>query len=602
MRPVRLTGAPRPAGRFRLLAPRDAAGVAAGVAVVLTASQVMNLTGLVDGVTVAVTALVLMGLGLLVGGGVTCLCQLSFAAIGAYVVSQLSLWNFPGTLAVWIAIGGLGAGLAGLVIGLMALRVRGVRLAILTLAFAALVDSVFSVAGFPGAASLISVARPAYLLSNQQYFIFAGLICVAGALAAVVFSRSRTGLALRCMRSSERATAAIGCGTAGTKLLAFAFAAVLAGVAGGIEAGQSGISVESAFSPMQSLSLLALAVMIGVEYAGGAVIGGLVFTVIPNVLGDMGVSPSYALMLFGVGAIPALRSETTPGEQFRMKARARLTAYANRRRHASQVAAAPDGGLPTATARAAPAAVSPERENRQPSPGALEVTDLEVRFGAVRALDGICLTVRPGEFVGLIGPNGAGKSTLVDVVTGFLDPDCGSVRVSGACLDGLPPHLRARAGLRRTFQQDRMPSGLRVEEYLRLAAGTAVTGAEVSTAIEFVGGPPADAAIGLLDAGSRRLVEVAAGLLARPDVLVLDEPTAGLGLDARTRLATHLPVAMWHYGTSVLLIEHDLDMIRTACDRVYVLDYGRLIAEGPPAEVLRSDAVSRAYFGGQVVQ
>ena len=598
MRPGRPAVPGRPRARLRLLAPRDAAGVVAGIAVVFAASRMLNLTDLIDGVTVVVTALVLMGLGLLVGGGISCLCQLSFAAIGAYIVSQLSLWNVPGTLAAWIAVGGVGAGLAGLVIGVMALRVRGVRLAILTLAFAALTDSVFSVAGFPGAASLISVVRPAYLLSNQQYFVFAGAVCVAGALAAVVFSRSRTGLALRCMRSSERATAAIGCSIARTKLLAFAFSALLAGVAGGIEAGQSGISVESAFSPVQSLSLFALAVMIGVEYADGAVIGGLVSTVVPNFLGDLGVSPSYALMLFGVGAIPALRSEVTPGDQLRMKARAHLIALGGGRGRADGRARA----MPARTGKASAVAVGPGRANGQPSPGALEVTDLEVRFGAVRALDGVSLTVRPGELVGLIGPNGAGKSTFVDVVTGFLAPDRGSVRLAGVCLDGLPPHLRARAGLRRTFQQDRVPLGLRVEEYLRLAAGTAATAAEIATVLDFVGGPPPGSPIGLLDVGTRRLVEVAAGLLARPGTLVLDEPTAGLGLDAKTRLAGCLPEAMRHYGTSVLLIEHDLDMIRAACGRVYVLDYGRLIAEGPPAQVLRSDAVSRAYFGGKVTQ
>jgi len=592
-----------------LLARRDAAGIAAGAALVLIASLVLNLTSLFDGITVVVTALVLVGLGLLVGGGITCLCQLSFAAIGAYTVSQLSLWNAPGALLGWIVAGGLAAGVFGLLIGLTALRLRGVRLAILTLAFAALTDSVLSVVGFPGAAAMTEVVRPGYLMSTRQYFIFAGLALVAGGFAAVVFSRSRTGLALRCMRSSERATAAIGCSVARTKLIAFTFAAVLAGIAGGIEAGQSGISVESAFAPVQSLSLLALAVMIGVEYADAAVLGGLVATVVPNVLGDIGVSPTYALMLFGAGAVPALRSEVPPGEQLRMTVRAWL------RRRAGRPGSAPGGAGHAATppepaaAGAASAAVAGPGQPARPGAGApagqraaLQVTGVEVRFGAVTALDEVSLEVRPAELVGLIGPNGAGKSTLVDVVTGFLVPHRGSVRVNGACLDGLPPHRRARAGLRRTFQQDRVPLGLRVGQYLRLAAARAVSDAEIAEALELVGGPPAGSPAALLDVGSRRLVEVAAGFLGRPGVLVLDEPTAGLGADAKEHLAGRLAAAIPRYGTSVLLIEHDLDMIRAACGRVYVLDYGRLIAAGPPAEVLASDAVSRAYLGDKVAR
>lgn len=570
-----------------LFARRDAVGIAAGAALVLAASLVLNITGLFDGITVVVTGLVLVGLGLLVGGGIVCLCQLSFAAIGAYAVSQLSLWNAPGTLPAWILAGGLVAGASGLVIGLAALRLRGVRLAILTLAFAAMTDAVFSVVGFPGAAALTEVTRPSYLFSARQYFIFAGLTLVAGAFAAVVFSRSGNGLALRCMRSSERATAAIGCSVARTKLVAFTFAAMLAGIAGGIEVGQSGVAVESAFAPVQSLSLLALAVMIGVEYAGGAVAGGLISTVVPNVLGDLGISPSYALMLFGAGAIPALRGDMPPGEQLRMTIRGRWLARA---RPPSRPPSRPPG----------PVVVRPRGPGRRPAArddAALEVADIEVRYGAVAALDGVSLTVEPGELVGLIGPNGAGKSTLVDVVTGFVMPSRGSVHVDGARMDGLPPQRRARAGLRRTFQQDRVPAGLRVEQYLRLAAGRPVTDAEIAEALELVDGPAPWTPVGVLDAGNRRLVEVAAGFIGRPGVLVLDEPTAGLGLETRAHLAGRLLAAMAKYGTSVLLIEHDLDMIRAACGRVYVLDYGRLIAEGSPDMVLRSEAVSRAYIG-----
>lgn len=548
-----------------------------GVVAVVVLARVLGVTGLSDATSGAVTALVLISLGMLTGGGITCLCQLSFAAIGAWAVSQLSIWDVTGGFFLWLLIGGLAASLSGALVGLASLRIREVNLAIVTLAFAAMVDSIFATYGFPGSVDYVPVAIPGWLTSQAHYLEFAGCVTIAGAGLGVLFWRSRAGRTLRCLRQSERAAAALGRDVARVKLLSFGLSAFVAGIAGGISAGQVGVSVAATYSPVQSLSLFAIAMMIGVDYIDGAVIGAVVSTIVPNLLSDAGLPPSWSLLIFGALTVPALRVTIPPGEKLRLKLAARLKSG----RAAGDLLAY--------------LAVSGQPD--EPGDVVFEVENVTVRYGALTVLEAVGMTGRRGEVVGLIGPNGAGKSTLVDVLSGFVTAASGSVRVAGQSMNGWPPHLRARGGMRRTFQQDRVPLGLRVGDYVRLAVCAPVTDAELESVLAVVGAPPAGEYIVSLDSGARRLVELAGALLAKPAVLALDEPTAGLGMDATARLGGRLAAAAAAFGICIVLIEHDLDVIRAACSRAYVLDYGHVIAEGKPEAVLRSEAVSRAYLG-----
>ena len=241
---------------------------------------------------------------------------------------------------------------------------------------------------------------------------------------------------------------------------------------------------------------------------------------------------------------------------------------------------------------------------------ALRVDGLTVSYGGVLAVDGVSIAVDPGEVLGLIGPNGAGKTSLIDAITGFT-PARGSVRIGDEALDGLPPHRRARAGLGRTFQSVELFDDLTVEENLRVAASDprwwsplvdAVRprdrhAADVAWALDAVG--LADAATAMpteLPTGRTRLVGVARALVRRPAVLLLDEPAAGLDT-AESAALGHRIRAIAASGVAVLLVDHDMSLVLSACDRVAVLDFGALIATGPPAAVREDPRVIAAYLG-----
>ncbi|TYB41191.1 ABC transporter permease subunit [Actinomadura chibensis] len=523
-----------------------------------------------------VSAVALLGLGIVGRAGMNSLCQLSFAAVGAWTVAQLNVWSAPGTLILWTVVGGIVAMPFGVLIGLPALRLRGVHLAVVTLGFAAAADVVVSAINFPGVDSYQQVMRPEFIATDRQYFVYAGLLFVVLSLAVEWAGRTRMGASWRAVRFSERATAAAGTSVAGAKLSAFALSAFAAGLAGGLLAGQVGMITAQNFGTIGSLALFVVAVMAGSEYVFGALFGGFLIMFVPEFFRRAGISQDWANVLFGVGAVQALSQGTSISDGFAKRLRARR-----------------------------PAAVPPPREpagGGRPPLGAkplLEAKGVGVRYGQVTALQGVDLVVPEGTVMGLIGPNGAGKSTLIDALSGFLPSAVGSVTLDGRRLDGLPVHRRAGAGLRRTFQQDRVPTGLAVDAYLRFAAHRLVTRDELEEIRGFLGCPPGDAHVADLDVGSRRLLEVAAAILARPKLIILDEPAAGLAHAESLALADRLVEVPARYGASVLLIEHDLDMVRRACARIVVLDFGAVIAAGEPAQVLARPEVARAYLGGE---
>jgi branched-chain amino acid transport system permease protein len=198
---------------------------------------------------------------------------------------------------------------------------------------------------------------------------------------------------------------------------------------------------------------------------------------------------------------------------------------------------------------------------------------------------------------GLIGPNGAGKTTLLDSATGFAVISSGEVLLHGRSISHLSPDRRARAGLRRTFQQVRISADLTVERYLRFAAGRRAPRDDLASAVALFGCPPGDRIVGTLDVPARRLVEIAAAVAARPAVLLLDEPAAGLGEAETAELAERLARVPGLFGTSVLLVEHDMELVRALCSTVTVLDYGKVLASGAPHEVLSTAQVQTAYLG-----
>ena len=222
----------------------------------------------------------------------------------------------------------------------------------------------------------------------------------------------------------------------------------------------------------------------------------------------------------------------------------------------------------------------------------LRTAGLSVQFGGVRALDDLSIDVGAGELVGLIGPNGAGKTTCIDAVSGFVAYR-GSVLLDDEPVDGLPPHRRARLGVVRSFQAVELFDDLDVRGNLLVAAA----GRAIDDAVDVFGiGPLLGRATGELSEGERKLVGLARALARRPRVLLLDEPAAGLDTGESSELGERLR-AVVDGGVSVLVVDHDMELVLGVCDRVHVIDRGRLLASGTPDVVRDDPLVTAAYLG-----
>ncbi|HLH82149.1 MAG TPA: ATP-binding cassette domain-containing protein [Trebonia sp.] len=230
----------------------------------------------------------------------------------------------------------------------------------------------------------------------------------------------------------------------------------------------------------------------------------------------------------------------------------------------------------------------------------IQVENLTVRYGGVTSLDGLSLVFEKGT-CGLIGPNGAGKTTFFNVLSGFVRPASGSVRAFGEDLLALPHFRRARWGVRRTFQTEQAIEELSVYDNVAMMSSPlrgAARRADVLGAIEFAGvGAPPLARVGTLSAGQRRLVELARAVAGRPRLILLDEPAAGLPDEETAHLAAVIKAIPEYTGALTILVDHDMSLVSAVCETTAVLDFGRLIASGPTAAVLRDSRVMRAYLG-----
>jgi branched-chain amino acid transport system permease protein len=434
---------------------------------------------------------------------------------------------------------------------------------------------------------------------NVRYVVMVAVVAAAW-FGAVNIRDSKTGRAFFAVRGSEIAAASLGVDVTRTKLTAFAISGALTGLAGNLLMTGTRTATPVNFQFSVSLFYLGVAVVGGITSLGGAVASSLAFAGLTE-------------LFFRVRALNGWLDVVTTGLLLGviLAYPGGLGALAGRRR---DVASPEIGREP---ARAATRARTPARE-RPPGEPVLAVAGLSVRFGGLVAVDDVSLDVRGGEIAGLIGPNGAGKTTLFDTVLGLTTPSDGTVWMFGRDVTHLPVHARARTGVARTFQLVQVLGALTTFDNLLIAThgrdGTglashlfvtqraidaeAAARARVRDVLDLLeltavaGRRVADLPFGVL-----RRIELARALVSGARLLLLDEPSSGLDTAETDRMAEVIASIPGETGASILLIEHDVRLVRAVCGHVYVIDGGKIVAQGPPEAVVRDPAVVAAYLG-----
>jgi sulfate-transporting ATPase len=398
------------------------------------------------------------------------------------------------------------------------------------------------------------------------------------------------------VRTNERAAASLGISVFAAKLYAFGVAAAIAGLAGILYGFRGTVITYEQYSPFQSIFSVGWAVIGGLGFVIGAVFSA------PNAIGGLGTRLMDDVLSVGewdalVGGVILLL----------------IIVF-----HQDGVAEVAAEGVRPLLARLrivrgeTPASL-PEPTSETVAPTTLSVEKLTVRFGGVTAVDDVSFDVQSGEVVGLIGPNGAGKTTIIDAVTGFVKPTSGDVMLNADRMNRWSTTKRARRGLRRSFQSLELFEDISVEDNIRVGADTArlrswftdllwpgkhdLASTAVTAIHEFELEPHLQDLPDALPYGRRRLVGIARAVASGPSVIMLDEPAAGLDETESRDLASLIRRLADDRGMSVLLVEHDVGLVMSTCDRIIVLDFGRVIASGSPSEIRADPAVKDAYLG-----
>ncbi|QCX27609.1 branched-chain amino acid ABC transporter permease/ATP-binding protein [Nocardioides jishulii] len=590
-----------------------------GVAYVITNDTAAALTSIAGFAIVGLSVSMLTGVS-----GQLSLGQFAFAGIAA--AASVHVVNATGSFVFGVASGVVSAAIASVLIAIPAMRLKGLALALATLAFAlASVSWLLRLDIFLG--SGISPAKPVWFGYPVEYAVDYYLFALAMLALAFIVSKnireSGFGRSLQALRDNEDAGRALTIPARLRKFQLYAVAGAIAGL-GGVVVGhsQSQLTVNS-FPSSASIDVVAIAVIGGLTVTSGPIIGAFVIIGIPALFG-LGFVGEAVLAVAWLAIVVML-----PDGLGGVVLRARNAFYdmlARRR------------GIDPVHVRLGPAAPSQSPLQRalnlegamdgiadlradhiDPSSGTpiLSIQQITKRFGGVVAADGVDFTVAQGEIVGIIGPNGAGKTTLFEMVAGFTTPDSGHVVFDGLDVTKATPEQRAVAGLVRSFQDAGLFPTMTVRETLMIAQERVaptrlwwsllgVKSAEVTKGeaadllMERMGlSPYANRTIEELSTGTRRVVEIASLLTLNPRVLLLDEPSAGIAQSESDALGELLLGIRRELGTTMVVIEHDLPLLSSICDRMIAMNLGRVIASGTPDEVRNDPAVVRSYLGAE---
>ena len=531
----------------------------------------------------AAFAIVGIGLNLLIGlSGQISLGHAGFFAVGAYVAAILTTkygWSWWAAAPLCLLIpAALGAVLAA-----PALRVRGPYLAMVTIAFGLVLQNVLIEAepitgGFNG---ISNIDKPLWNGDPISLRTHVGLMLGLAALSLLLYvfiSGSRFGKLLRAVRDSEIAARSIGINPLLVKTAAFVVSAALAGLAGGLFAPMAGFISPENFDLLLSIQFLLLVILGGLETRAGPLLGAVVIAALPEALSGLA---EYRLLFFGalLFLILAVMPRGIAGSLDRWLRPAR-----HKPAHKQSADAALLERVRTWLAS-------------QVQPTALKVDGIGIRFGGLKAVDGLSFEAQPGQVTGLIGPNGAGKTSVLNILGGFYQPSEGSVRLGPQPLPSGRSEACARAGIARTFQTTLLFDSLTVLENVELAWHGKPDSAAARDLLRFAGfeGDPQTPAADLPFV-DRRMVEIARALALRPRALLLDEPAAGLGKGDKARLAQTLG-RIAESGVTVVLVEHDIPLVMQTCKRLVAMENGKLLRAGSAQEVQGDPAVIAAYLG-----
>ena len=547
--------------------------------------------------------------------------QWALAGVGGLVFSQTFVAGWPPEAAIPVSV--LAGAACGATIGLAAMRVRGMDLAIVTLALnIVIVAMVFGTASFVGGVN--GLFLPKFTLfgfsldsefSEGRFGAFVVVVATAAAFSILNLRRGRSGRRLMSVRANERAAAMIGIGVTETKLWAFTYGGALAALGGVLIVLHYRVPQFSAFDAATSIQVLAFTVIGGIGFVLGPLFGAsLIGAASPSTTGIglqvLSIAGSgagkYLTLLAGliVLAVTIIDPDGVFGLLDRVSTyfRSRRGRVSNRGRSSRVVMPRIDEA---GEAEMAPVTAAAH----------LAVSDLVVAFGPLRAVDGVSFELRSGEVLGIIGANGAGKTVLIDAISGFARMRSGSVHLNGHDISHLPTTQRVRLGLARTFQSLELFDDMTVLENLLAACepkdraawltdlvhpGTpSMTSPQFALIerlhlVEDLGRLPTE-----LSFGRRRLVALCRAIIARPSIVLLDEPAASLDTSEREDLGV---LVRWlaELGVAVLLIEHDVDFVCAHSDRMVAMDLGQVVATGSPDEVRAAPRVVAAYLGEPV--
>lgn len=561
-------------------------------------------------------AMLFLSLGLLVSlSGQISLGQLGFAAIGATTFAHLTGDGVPWLPAIVLA--GLITVPIGALVAIPAIRLPGVFLGLATYGFAVLLEQFVYGTNLMFGVSIdgLPATRPhIWGLDTQTGYYYLVLAIVVATVALVLAIHfTRPGRLLRALADSAVALETHGASTNLTRLIVFSLSAMIAGVAGGLLAGSFQNASPDAFSSFNSLILFAVLMITFSGTPWYAFLGAAGVVLVPSLVLVNGIG-NYLNLVFGVFAVAVpfyARSHRGVPLGIRRwledldRRSARLIPWAR----GSAIVAQTGSRSVVADRRR-------DRDGRDERASGLQVHSLTVRYGGLVALSEVTLDAPVGRVTGLIGPNGAGKTTLFQACSGFVAPNEGAISFNGRDISHRGIAWRARHGIGRTFQRVELWPSLTVRSNIAMGREAAFAGANILSHI--VAQPGAreavasatdaaikDAAVESIEAltardlslGQSRMTELARCLAGPFDLLLLDEPSSGLDINNVERFGSILQDVVRRRKVGVLLVEHNIPLVMTVCDYIYVLDAGKIIFEGTPEAVAKSDLVRNAYLG-----